>query len=230
MVLAAASLVHEMKLQLSGQTIHHSCLFCSGTRLLTLVFTPCCVLPSSPPPPPKTPAVTKSLSGAARATIDACRTLFIWLYALHAGWESFHALEVVGFVVLISGTSLYNEIIKSCLPGVSCGVGGGTWGLCFSCERGGVPVGDLCICGTGGQDGWAVCLWIAADWVADWEAARGSMPCQWWLGSFVVVYSTVWVTSEAIVGGPVQTTAMPQQQAAPGMLLPYVNLHDLLAL
>jgi len=63
------------------------------------------------------PAVTKSLSGAARATIDACRTVFIWLYALHAGWESFHALEVVGFVVLISGTSLYNEIIKSCLPG-----------------------------------------------------------------------------------------------------------------
>lgn len=62
-------------------------------------------------------AVTKSLSGAARATIDACRTLFIWLYALHAGWESFHALEVVGFVVLISGTSLYNEIIKTCLPG-----------------------------------------------------------------------------------------------------------------
>jgi hypothetical protein len=62
-------------------------------------------------------AVTKSLSGAARATIDACRTVFIWLYALHAGWESFHALEVVGFVVLISGTSLYNEIIKTCLPG-----------------------------------------------------------------------------------------------------------------
>jgi hypothetical protein len=63
--------------------------------------------------------VTKSLSGAARATIDACRTVFIWLYALHAGWESFHALEVVGFIVLISGTSLYNEIIKSCLPGVA---------------------------------------------------------------------------------------------------------------
>jgi hypothetical protein len=63
--------------------------------------------------------VTKSLSGAARATIDACRTLFIWLYALHAGWEQFHLLQVVGFVVLISGTSLYNEILKSCLPGAT---------------------------------------------------------------------------------------------------------------
>lgn len=77
-------------------------------------------------------AVTKSLSGAARATIDACRTVFIWLYALHAGWESFHALEVVGFVVLISGTSLYNEIIKSCLPGV-----GACLGVCVG--RGGEP-------------------------------------------------------------------------------------------
>ncbi|KAF6261039.1 hypothetical protein COO60DRAFT_1294068 [Scenedesmus sp. NREL 46B-D3] len=64
-------------------------------------------------------SVTKSLSGAARATIDACRTLFIWLYALHAGWEQFHLLQVVGFVVLISGTSLYNEILKSCLPGTT---------------------------------------------------------------------------------------------------------------
>ena len=32
------------------------------------------------------------------------------------GWERFHPLEVVGFVVLLSGTSLYNEILRSCLP------------------------------------------------------------------------------------------------------------------
>jgi hypothetical protein len=40
------------------------------------------------------------------------------LYALHAGWEGFHSLQVVGFLVLISGTSLYNELLRSCLPGV----------------------------------------------------------------------------------------------------------------
>ena len=63
-------------------------------------------------------SVTKHLSGAARATIDACRTLFIWAFslsvrsaaemqpvltqtgpgadnmALQVGWERFHALEV----------------------------------------------------------------------------------------------------------------------------------------
>ena len=48
-------------------------------------------------------SVTKALSGASRATIDACRTMFVWLFALWAGWETFHGLQVVGFVVLFSG-------------------------------------------------------------------------------------------------------------------------------
>ncbi|KAK9863936.1 hypothetical protein WJX84_010068 [Apatococcus fuscideae] len=61
-------------------------------------------------------SVTKSLSGAARATIDACRTLLIWLFAIWVGWEQFHGLEVLGFLVLLSGTSLYNELLRSCMP------------------------------------------------------------------------------------------------------------------
>jgi hypothetical protein len=40
-------------------------------------------------------SVTKNLSGAARATIDACRTLLIWLFALRVGWERFHTLQVM---------------------------------------------------------------------------------------------------------------------------------------
>jgi hypothetical protein len=39
-------------------------------------------------------SVTKNLSGAARCTIDACRTLFVWMFSLYAGWENFHGLEV----------------------------------------------------------------------------------------------------------------------------------------
>jgi drug/metabolite transporter (DMT)-like permease len=34
-------------------------------------------------------SVTKHLSGAARATIDACRTLFIWLFSLQVGRPAF---------------------------------------------------------------------------------------------------------------------------------------------
>lgn len=57
-------------------------------------------------------SVTKALSGAARATIDATRTLFIWLVAMALGWERFLPLQVVGFAVLFAGTSLYNELIR----------------------------------------------------------------------------------------------------------------------
>jgi len=39
-------------------------------------------------------SVTKSLSGAARAAIDACRTILIWLFSVQVGWESFHGLQV----------------------------------------------------------------------------------------------------------------------------------------
>eukprot|EP00798_Chlamydomonas_sp_ICE-L_P026424 gene26424-17524_t len=60
--------------------------------------------------------VTRALSGASRATIDACRTLFVWMFSLYIGWEAFHWLQIGGFVVLVTGTSLYNEIIRPCLP------------------------------------------------------------------------------------------------------------------
>ncbi len=39
-------------------------------------------------------SVTKRLSGAARATIDATRTLFVWGFSVLVHWESFHALQV----------------------------------------------------------------------------------------------------------------------------------------
>ena len=45
-------------------------------------------------------SVTKNLSGAARCTIDACRTLFVWMFSLYAGWETFHGLEVGRFAAL----------------------------------------------------------------------------------------------------------------------------------
>ncbi|GAX77652.1 hypothetical protein CEUSTIGMA_g5095.t1 [Chlamydomonas eustigma] len=63
-------------------------------------------------------SVTKALSGASRATIDACRTLFVWVVTMCFGWEAYRNLQVVGFLVLVSGTSLYNEILKSFLPQV----------------------------------------------------------------------------------------------------------------
>jgi drug/metabolite transporter (DMT)-like permease len=61
-------------------------------------------------------SVTKRLSGASRAAIDACRTAVVWLFCLRAGWERFHFLQVVGFAILITGTSVYNDILRSLMP------------------------------------------------------------------------------------------------------------------
>ncbi|KAJ5157352.1 uncharacterized protein N7482_008452 [Penicillium canariense] len=65
-------------------------------------------------------SVTRTVSATSRSTIDTCRTLFIWLVSLGLGWESFKWLQVAGFVLLVYGTFLFNDIIrpplKACLP------------------------------------------------------------------------------------------------------------------
>jgi len=57
-------------------------------------------------------SITKVLSATSRSTIDALRTLSVWIFGLILGWETFIWLQVIGFVVLIAGTSIYNEIIR----------------------------------------------------------------------------------------------------------------------
>lgn len=57
-------------------------------------------------------SITKRISSTTRSTIDSCRTLFVWVVSLLLGWEVFHWLEVGGFVILVTGTFLYNEVIK----------------------------------------------------------------------------------------------------------------------
>ena len=59
-------------------------------------------------------AVTKYASAAQRSTIDTSRTLLIWVVFLikpGKGHERFIWLELVGFVLLVIGTLLFNEII-----------------------------------------------------------------------------------------------------------------------
>ena len=56
-------------------------------------------------------AVTKYASSAQRATIDSCRTLFIWIVSLGLGWETFFLGQLFGFIILVSGTLIYNEIL-----------------------------------------------------------------------------------------------------------------------
>lgn len=66
-------------------------------------------------------SVTRTVSATARSTIDTCRTLFIWLVSLALGWESFKWLQILGFVLLVYGTFLFNDMVRPplrvCLKG-----------------------------------------------------------------------------------------------------------------
>jgi hypothetical protein len=60
-------------------------------------------------------SVTRNISATSRSTIDTCRTLFIWMCSLALGWEHFNWLQVLGFIVLIYGTFVFNDVLV--LPG-----------------------------------------------------------------------------------------------------------------
>lgn len=56
-------------------------------------------------------SVTKELSATTRMVLDSVRTLVIWLFSLAVSWQSFNWTQVVGFVVLILGMFLYNDVV-----------------------------------------------------------------------------------------------------------------------
>lgn len=58
-------------------------------------------------------AVTRVISATSRSTIDTSRTVGIWLISLIIGWETFKFLQLVGFVMLVYGTLLFNGIIHA---------------------------------------------------------------------------------------------------------------------
>lgn len=58
-------------------------------------------------------SVMKQLSAASRLSIDACRTALVWALSVVAGWESFVGMQLFGFLILICGTTLYNELLAS---------------------------------------------------------------------------------------------------------------------
>ena len=56
--------------------------------------------------------VTRSLSATHRTSIDAFRTLVIWIVGLGLRWESFKWLQLLGFSGLVFGNLLFNEVVR----------------------------------------------------------------------------------------------------------------------
>ena len=60
--------------------------------------------------------MTKLVSSTARAVVDTVRTVFIWAFFLFftpvdGTKEDFHVLQFIGFIFLVCGTLVYNEIV-----------------------------------------------------------------------------------------------------------------------
>lgn len=56
-------------------------------------------------------SVTKEMSATTRMVLDSARTIVIWLFSIVFKWQKFQALQLLGFVFLISGMFIYNNII-----------------------------------------------------------------------------------------------------------------------
>lgn len=56
-------------------------------------------------------SVTKELSATTRMVLDSIRTIVIWGFSMIIGWQKFFALQLLGFVILITGMCVYNDII-----------------------------------------------------------------------------------------------------------------------
>ena len=55
--------------------------------------------------------VTKTMSATTRMVLDSVRTIFIWVFSLSIMWQSFEALQPVGYFMLFVGTCIYYDLI-----------------------------------------------------------------------------------------------------------------------
>ncbi|XP_015270654.1 PREDICTED: solute carrier family 35 member F6 [Gekko japonicus] len=55
-------------------------------------------------------SVTKEISATTRMVLDSLRTVVIWAVSLAVGWEIFHGLQILGFIILLVGAALYNGL------------------------------------------------------------------------------------------------------------------------
>jgi len=56
-------------------------------------------------------SITKYSSATTRMVLDSVRTVVIWAFSLIVGWQEFQYLQVIGFTLLLFGTTVYNEVL-----------------------------------------------------------------------------------------------------------------------
>lgn len=57
--------------------------------------------------------VTKEISATTRMVLDSVRTLFIFIVSLALRWQTFYWLQIFGFILLVIGMGLYNNVFTA---------------------------------------------------------------------------------------------------------------------
>ena len=55
--------------------------------------------------------MTKEMSATTRMVLDSVRTLVIWGVSLGVGWQHFQFLQLLGFLILVTGMCVYNDLL-----------------------------------------------------------------------------------------------------------------------
>jgi len=58
-------------------------------------------------------SITKYANATTRMVLDSVRTVVIWAVDLIIGWEQFQYLQIIGFLLLLLGTMLYNQVLPA---------------------------------------------------------------------------------------------------------------------
>lgn len=56
-------------------------------------------------------SLTKEINATTRMVLDSIRMIVVWVFALSVGWQTFHWMQIVGFIFLMAGMCVYNNII-----------------------------------------------------------------------------------------------------------------------
>lgn len=51
------------------------------------------------------------MSATTRMVLDSVRTFVIWIVSLALRWQGFSVLQLIGFIILLCGMCLYNDVI-----------------------------------------------------------------------------------------------------------------------
>jgi len=55
--------------------------------------------------------MTKEVNATTRMVLDSVRTLVIWVVSLAVSWQQFSYIQVFGFLILLAGMCIYNDIL-----------------------------------------------------------------------------------------------------------------------